>query len=105
VRNETLCCVHHGLTDVQHVALDVVYSLSPMVEFVLKNPVVNRTAENQRMNRIIDPIAAFCPRVFLLSVQPSGRWMVGAVGIELVGRSLSLAESTALTPLHPSKPY
>ena len=29
--------------------------------------------------------------------------LVGAVGIELVGQSLSLAESTALTPLHPSK--
>ena len=29
--------------------------------------------------------------------------MVGAVGIELVGQSLSLAESTALTPLHTSK--
>src|SRR6266581_5705447 len=26
--------------------------------------------------------APFCPRVFLLSVHPSGRWMVGAVGIE-----------------------
>jgi len=29
--------------------------------------------------------------------------LVGAVGIELVGQSLSLAESAALTPLHPSK--
>ena len=29
--------------------------------------------------------------------------LVGAVGIELVGQSLSLAESTALTPLQPSK--
>jgi hypothetical protein len=29
--------------------------------------------------------------------------LVGAVGIELVGQSLSLAESTALTPLHLSK--
>ena len=26
--------------------------------------------------------APFCPRVFLLSVHPSGKWMVGAVGIE-----------------------
>jgi hypothetical protein len=33
----------------------------------------------------------------------SVKGMVGAVGIELVGQSLSLAESTALTPLHPSK--
>jgi len=32
-----------------------------------------------------------------------GNRLVGAVGIELVGQSLSLAESTALTPLHPSK--
>jgi len=29
--------------------------------------------------------------------------LVGAVAIELVGQSLSLAESTALTPLQPSK--
>jgi len=26
--------------------------------------------------------APFCPRVFLISLHPSGRWMVGAVGIE-----------------------
>jgi hypothetical protein len=25
----------------------------------------------------------FCPRVFLLNAYPSGRWLVGAVGIEL----------------------
>jgi hypothetical protein len=29
--------------------------------------------------------------------------LVGAVGIELVGQSVSLAESTALAPLQPSK--
>ena len=29
--------------------------------------------------------------------------LVGAVGLELVGQPLSLADSTALAPLHPSK--
>ncbi|MGC1910958.1 MAG: hypothetical protein WA660_03900, partial [Candidatus Acidiferrales bacterium] len=34
-------------------------------------------------NRIIGLICPFVPRAFLISVHPSGRWMVGAVGIEL----------------------
>ncbi len=34
-------------------------------------------------NRIIGLICRFCPRVFLLSIHPSERWLVGAVGIEL----------------------
>jgi len=38
-----------------------------------------------------------------LAAVPFHVGLVGAVGIELVGQSLSLAESTALTPLHPSK--
>jgi hypothetical protein len=34
--------------------------------------------------------APFCPRVFLLSVHPSERWMGGAVGIEPIAQILSL---------------
>jgi hypothetical protein len=59
--------------------LAIVHTLSPIVGYVLKNPVVSRTAENQHTNWITGPI---CPLVFLLSLFPSGRWMVGAVGIE-----------------------
>jgi hypothetical protein len=32
-----------------------------------------------------------CPRVLLLSIDPSGRWMVGAVGIEPITQSNSTA--------------
>jgi len=32
-------------------------------------------------NRIISRICPFLPRVFLLSLHPSGRWLVGTVGI------------------------
>src|SRR5260370_32220590 len=45
-------------------------------------PVVTRAAEKKNGTRSSVESAPFCPRVFLLSVHPSGRWMVGAVGIE-----------------------
>ena len=47
-----------------------------------KNPVVTRAAENSRTNRIIGVICPLCPLAFLLSLYQSGRWLVGAVGIE-----------------------
>src|SRR5713101_5796815 len=43
------------------------------------NPVVTRAARTSRTNRIIEVI---CPLAFLLSPDQSGRWLVGAVGIE-----------------------
>ena len=49
-----------------------------------KYPAVTRAAENQVQDRIIGLSAPFCPQVFLLSVHPSGRWLVGAVGIETI---------------------
>src|SRR5258707_12818004 len=45
-------------------------------------PVVTRAAEKKNGTRSSVESAPFCPRVFLLSVHPSGRWLVGAVGIE-----------------------
>jgi hypothetical protein len=45
--------------------LDIGFSLSPIVDYVLKNPVVTRAAENQCTNRIIELICPFLPpRVF-----------------------------------------
>jgi hypothetical protein len=46
------------------------------------NPVVTHAAEKKHRTGSSALSAAFCPRVFLLSVHPSGRWLVGAVGIE-----------------------
>jgi len=43
----------HGLTRVEHPTLDVVYSLSPVVDFVLKSPVDTRAPEKETQNRII----------------------------------------------------
>ena len=37
---------------------------------------------NSRTNRIIGVICPFCPLAFLLGLYQSGRWLVGAVGIE-----------------------
>jgi hypothetical protein len=45
-------------------------------------PVVTRVAKKIYRYWSIDLICPFLPRVFLLSVHPSERWMVGAVGIE-----------------------
>ena len=42
--------------------------------------------------------APFCPRAFLLSVHSSGRWMVGAVGIEHDPRTTKSRGMTALQP-------
>jgi hypothetical protein len=47
-----------------------------------RNPVVTRAAKNYACAGSSGLFAPFCPRVFFLSVHPSGRWMVGAVGIE-----------------------
>src|SRR5258707_10086914 len=49
------------------------------------NPVVTRAAENNARDHQ-GYLPLFAP-VFLLSVHPSGRWMVGAVGIELNSRA------------------
>jgi DinB superfamily len=46
------------------------------------HPVVTRATENETQTGSLALSAPFCPRAFLLSVHPSGRWMVGAVGIE-----------------------
>jgi len=51
---------------------------------VPRNPVVTRAAENSRTNRIIGVIWPLLPLAFLLSLYQSGRWLVGAVGIELL---------------------
>ena len=48
----------------------------------------------EKRNRIIGLICPFCPRVLLLSVHLSGRWMVGAVGKE---------SGCAGQPLYPSR--
>jgi hypothetical protein len=46
VRNETLSCVYRRPTGVLRPDLDIGFSLSPIVDYVLKNPVVTRDAEN-----------------------------------------------------------
>ena len=43
--------------------------------------------------------APFCPLVNLLSPDQSGRWLVGAVGIEFTVLSTSPVDSVALPPL------
>ena len=49
----------------------------------LTNPAVTRAAEIQSTRTgSLTLSAPFCPRVKFLSVHPSGRWLVGAVGIE-----------------------
>ena len=45
-------------------------------------PKLHRAADNSCTNRIIGVICPFCPLAFLLSAYQSGRWLVGAVGIE-----------------------
>ena len=52
--------------------LAIVHILSPIVGYVLKNPVVSRAAENQHKNRITGPFCPFCPLVFLLG---TGTWV------------------------------
>ncbi len=55
----------------------------PVDDQRLTNPVVTRAAEIQRTRTgSLASSAPFCPRVKFLSVHPSGRWLVGAVGIE-----------------------
>jgi hypothetical protein len=45
--------------------LGIGFSLSPILDYVLKNPVVTRAAENYRTNRIMELICPFLPpRVF-----------------------------------------
>jgi hypothetical protein len=59
----------------------------------LKNPAVTRAAENSCTNRIIGVIAPFCPRAFLPTPDQSGRWLVGAVGIEIDAFSNPIASA------------
>ena len=68
---------------------------------ILVIPVVTRAAEIWRTNRIIDRIRPFCPLAFLVSAYQSGRWLVGAVGIELLNQILSPADCTGLIPADP----
>src|SRR5437762_4129794 len=49
-----------------------------------KNPVVTRAAETTARTGSSGLFAPFCPLAFLLSACQSGRWLVGAVGIELL---------------------
>ena len=68
----------------------------------LTNPVVTRAAEIQRPRTgSLTLSAPFCPRVKFLSVHPSGRWLVGAVGIEFAVNPISPVDSIALAPLLP----
>ena len=73
----------------------------------LTNPVVTRAAEILRTRTgSLTLSAPFCPRVKFLSVHPSGRWLVGAVGIEaktVSGRSLRISlRHSARTKRSPS---
>jgi hypothetical protein len=47
------------------------------------HPAVTRAAEKKHRTGSLALSAPFCPRAFLLRVHRSGRWMVGAVGIEI----------------------
>ena len=42
MRNETLCCVYQGPTGLVSRDLDIIFGLSPLANFILKNPVVTR---------------------------------------------------------------
>ena len=62
------------------------------------NPAVTHAAGETYRTGSLVLVAAFCPGVFLLSVHPSGRWLVGAVGTELHFNSIRLMLSNALQP-------
>ena len=48
----------------------------------IRNPVVTRAAENNARTGSSGLSAPFCSLAFLLSAYQSGRWLVGAVGID-----------------------
>jgi len=66
VRNETLCRVYRGPTNLMSRDLDIVAAFLRLSAAFPKNPVVTRAAENQFKNRTIELICSFLPpRVFV----------------------------------------